>query len=397
MYPKKILYISSSTTLVSGASHSLLALVKGVKARGIDPLVVFSSQGTAQKKFEEEGIECVVVPFFHNTYQKKNFAKEIVKSLVNRKAEKRIEALIKDEGVDLVHINGATTYIGARSALATQVPFVIHFREFLEKDLGFKYMKPKEAYSRISSAAAGIAVSKAVDEYVKERFALKKSVVVYNGVDVPSAKRTRSNKSVATTFSIVGRVFPAKGQLDAVKAFAELQNEVDMPLRLQIVGQSVDKDYRGQIQRVIDSFGIEDKVEFFDHTDDLEEIWASTDIGLMCSTNEAFGRVTAEYMANSILVIGANSGGTIDLLQEGRGLLYDPHSIDDLKDNMKRVLYADKDYWNATINKAYDFVRENCSENAYVDNVLEVYERIMPESQVGVCESGSESSQARSR
>ena len=46
---------------------------------------------------------------------------------------------------------------------------------------------------------------------------------------------------------------------------------------------------------------------------------------LMCTSGETYGMVTAEALAAGTPVLGSRSGGTIDLLGNGRyGYLYEP-------------------------------------------------------------------------
>lgn len=46
------------------------------------------------------------------------------------------------------------------------------------------------------------------------------------------------------------------------------------------------------------------------------------DVELVCSRSEAFGRVTIESMMSSNPVIGANTGGTKELIIEGLTVIY---------------------------------------------------------------------------
>ena len=62
----------------------------------------------------------------------------------------------------------------------------------------------------------------------------------------------------------------------------------------------------------------------------------------MCSRAEAFGRVTCEYMAAHLPVIGAASGGTVDIIADGEtGFLYKPGVPEKLAEKMQ-ILIEDK-------------------------------------------------------
>jgi glycosyltransferase involved in cell wall biosynthesis len=64
----------------------------------------------------------------------------------------------------------------------------------------------------------------------------------------------------------------------------------------------------------------------------------SSDIVLVCSRSEAFGRVTIEGMFSGRPVIGARSAATAELIKDGvNGLLYDPGNPGDLAEKIKRL------------------------------------------------------------
>ncbi len=64
----------------------------------------------------------------------------------------------------------------------------------------------------------------------------------------------------------------------------------------------------------------------------------------MCSQSEAFGRVTVEAMMSGCLVIGANSGGTMELVSDNEtGLLYTSGDYSDLAAKIRLALkYPDR-------------------------------------------------------
>ena len=66
------------------------------------------------------------------------------------------------------------------------------------------------------------------------------------------------------------------------------------------------------------------EVSLLGYVTDQFEVYQRADAVLMCSPNESMGRVTAEAMAAARPVIGYNSDGTAELIEdEHNGLLYD--------------------------------------------------------------------------
>jgi glycosyltransferase involved in cell wall biosynthesis len=73
-------------------------------------------------------------------------------------------------------------------------------------------------------------------------------------------------------------------------------------------------------------------------TDDPYSYFASSDVALMCSGCEAFGRVTVEAMKFGKPVIGSRAGGTRELIRDGwNGLLYEPGNPEDLAAKISRL------------------------------------------------------------
>ena len=103
-----------------------------------------------------------------------------------------------------------------------------------------------------------------------------------------------------------------KGQMEAVKALNVLACK-GIKLKLLLVGYGID-DYYNDIKNYVKQHRLEEYVRFIQYTDDLRSLRESADIGLICSVKEAFGRVTVENFFSQILCIGANTGGTAELI-----------------------------------------------------------------------------------
>ena len=68
-------------------------------------------------------------------------------------------------------------------------------------------------------------------------------------------------------------------------------------------------------------------------------VLAQADAFLLCSRNEAFGRVTAEAMFSAKAIIATNTGETPRLVEdETSGLLYEPGQIDRLMIQIRRLM-----------------------------------------------------------
>ena len=76
---------------------------------------------------------------------------------------------------------------------------------------------------------------------------------------------------------------------------------------------------------------LETYISFLGYQDDIYSILQNMNIGLMCSRDEAFGRVTIEYMQNRLPVIASNAGANPELIQANKnGFLYEIYNPDDL-------------------------------------------------------------------
>jgi glycosyltransferase involved in cell wall biosynthesis len=72
---------------------------------------------------------------------------------------------------------------------------------------------------------------------------------------------------------------------------------------------------------------------------DLATAYAGADVFVFPSDTETFGQVVQEAMASGLAVVGARSGGTLDLVHEGvTGYLFEPHVASDLRAQLRRLL-----------------------------------------------------------
>ncbi len=67
------------------------------------------------------------------------------------------------------------------------------------------------------------------------------------------------------------------------------------------------------------------------HLKEVNPILNTMNLGLMCSRDEAFGRVTIKYMLNCLPVIASQSGANEELVKDGfNGTLYNLSAAEEL-------------------------------------------------------------------
>ncbi|MBX0327069.1 glycosyltransferase family 1 protein [Oscillochloris sp. ZM17-4] len=107
--------------------------------------------------------------------------------------------------------------------------------------------------------------------------------------------------------------------------------------RLVLVG---DGPYRAELQRRCQGL----PVHFTGYLkgQDLAAAYASSDAFVFPSDTDTFGQVVQEAMASGLPVVGARSGGTLDLVREGRtGHLFAPGVASDLRSRLHDLVRDD--------------------------------------------------------
>lgn len=184
-------------------------------------------------------------------------------------------------------------------------------------------------------------VSETLKEKIQEMFPEVQPEIISMGVDtskfgrkyfVPNYFEQNGKKVVL----FVGRLVEIKG----VSYLIDAMKEVDG--LLVIVG---DGPIRSELQKQAESLG--DKVVFLGSKshDELKSVYASSD--LFCAPSvttakgekEGLGLVILEAMASGLPVVGSNSGGIAQLIQDGvNGLLCEEKSSHELAKNINLLL-----------------------------------------------------------
>lgn len=341
-----ILFVASDNSRTSGAFLCMAKLVSILQEKyGHNVLVVLPYKGTGTAVLDEQGVQYVLIRSYdwtvdiHEKGKIKSKLKHTIKVLLNQRAISKICNLIRNKNIDLVHINTSWSYVGAKAALKTNTPFIWHIREFLEEDQKREIWNKRKGYILMSKATRLLAVSKSIQKKYAQYIPENKLSVIYEGIDpIPyiSLDHIILNQPKIQIL-IVGRVCEKKGQMNAVQACIDIHNSKYSNISLTIVGADTNPEAL-RIKEYVVTSKATDYITFEGSKKDTGTYYKTADITLMCSTSEAFGRVTVEAMMAGSLLIGTRSAGTSELIRHGEnGLLY---TVDDVKDLEYKICYA---------------------------------------------------------
>jgi len=258
----------------------------------------------------------------------------------------RLARYVRRHKIDVIHTSDRPRDAAAAVVLArlTGAKSVIHahvaFGDWMSRLL--KWSMPR--------ADAMIAIS----EFVKGSLAASghssaTTYVVLNAIDAcswhPREGRSSGREEVGAdddtpVVITVCRLFPGKGPGELIRALAAVRR--DHPTtRLLVVGEDVTPagTYARELALLARELGVAEAVTFTGRRPDVPMLMAASDLFAMPSLEEPFGLVYLEAMAMELPVVSLDSGGTPEVVEDGRsGLLSRPGDTRALVANISALL-----------------------------------------------------------
>ena len=344
----KILAVTLYGSLKGGANRSFFMVVNELKIKYGHDVVVAAGDGVLREKCAEKNIRFQAVKFPKIitvfTGGIKDVAKKAIVALKSFHLYLKVLLSInkyRKEKFDLVYINGTESVFGWYIAKLLKIPFVWHIRGLLRKGDCFVSGQTKKLNDKNGKL---IVISNAMLKSIPELFAVDKSqvVLVHNGIDWEDNNLISSQKRENGIHCVIcGRIMRVKGHMEAVEALNILKNNGINNVYIHVAGDICEgnSEYLELVKSKIDEYQLNDRVIFEGQVEDMFSFRQNMNIELMCSECEPFGRVTLEGMHSGLVVIGANTGGTIDIIQDGvNGLLYEQGNAQDLAQKIMTVI-----------------------------------------------------------
>ncbi len=251
---------------------------------------------------------------------------------------RRVARIVAQEGIQLVDVHLSrdlwTVIPAVRLASGVKVILVKHVGSRVAKT-DFMHRWLYDGVDRV------LAVSQAIRRNVIETCALpeKKVLTVHWGLELEKfvphpyaghqVRREYNLTPKVPVVGMVGRLTPRKGHREFLFAARAVSQEMPQ-VRFLVVGRHSrgEADFEQHIRELCVQLGLENRVIFTGHREDIPQVMAAMDLLAVPSYWEAFGWVTIEAMAMARPVVAVNGGGIPDIVvSERTGLLVPPRDV----------------------------------------------------------------------
>lgn len=373
------------TSVVSGAEISLLLTAKNLTEA---KPVLFAPEGELLERARAADIETVALPSYRARLSKNPLV--LLRGMAGMlRAGYRFARAVRRYQPDLIHANSLRAGImAALFAWMHKRPLVWHVRDnppggFVGRMIQFVSRKTVHAMIGISQAV--------LNAFPSERLG-KRLYLVHNGVELREMgeaerrwHRAAIRKQLETpedgsVLAIIGQIAPWKRQEDALRASAQLFAG-GHDVYLWVIGEAKFRqeniDYEKRLRRLAKELGIDERVRFTGFRKDVMEVCCASDLLLLCSENEPFGRVLIEAMSQEVPVIASNGGGVPEIVVHGEnGFLYETGDVNALA-QCAAVLLDDPYARKAMGQAAAERVRAHFTIERTVNKVEGIYRSVL--------------------
>ncbi|MGD7037388.1 HAD-IA family hydrolase [Methylotuvimicrobium buryatense] len=346
-----------------GAPLIMYEIAKGLKKQGnIEPIVLSPSDGNLREAYETEGIEVEVL----DTNIMTLFSAKNERSY--QEALTTVNRHIGRLNVNVVIANTILCHWAIESAYALGLPsnWVIHESEPPFEHLR-EHSKLVESHGKkaINYPYRVIFVANATKALFQPYNRRNNFMTIYNGFDSERMKvnmtkdareAARSELNIEDKFVFIcpGIVSKRKAQIDALKAYEKLPDDIKKKTVILIVGDR-ESHYSKQLHKYHQSMpkAYLNNIKVIKETKDIGKYYNASDAFLFTSHLESFPKVIQEAMYLGLPIVSTNTYGIAEQVHHNSSaLLFDVGNLTSLANNIVQIV-------NNTA------LREKLKENAY--------------------------------
>jgi len=261
---------------------------------------------------------------------------------------KKLASIIDSENVKIIHMHWTKDipFVVLAKLLSKSKPKIVQTRNMtmtrFKNDFYHRLM-----YNNIDlMLPVTYQVKEQLETFIPEAIR-PKIEVLYMGSDKP---QMLNDKEVYTlkheldfsdgSFNIgmVGRINEAKGQHLLIKAIDVLMKK-GLNVHAYFVGHAMKESYLNELKKDTQEKGLEEHIHFLGFMKNPHHFYQVCDAVVLGSKRETFGLVLIEAMQVGTAVIGSNSGGVVEIIEEGQtGLLFEAQNYESLASAIERLV-----------------------------------------------------------
>lgn len=333
-----------------GGQRQVLALTKGLRELGDEPLVVAPAHTPLADKAHEAGLATAATSMRNDW---------------DIRSSKRIRSLIQTWRPHFVHAHDARSHAVALLALTgSKTPLIVTRRgTFRPKSIRLKYGHRVRRFIAVSNAVKEVMTEAGIEEQRIE--------VVNSGFSIPEIETPRDWRQElgwpedSILVGVVGALTPEKGHHRIPHIIELLPDEAVRRTRLIFMGgDRVERTSIGGIETYYAGF-----------VDDIYTAMAGLDILWHPSSTEGLGSATIEALALGVPPIAFAVGGHPEIIEHGKHGFVAP--LGDVEAFARYHLQLLNDRSREQIAAAGPARAEDFSVSKMIHNTVKVYERIL--------------------
>lgn len=380
----KVLYILSGTTIYGGATKAFLNLLSGLYEAGITPMLLCPDKNGIYNDLVNRGLDVVVSDVRFATWPSRQGLRNLLLFMprllyrisLNIIAYYRLLRYAKCKRPDIIHTNVSVVDLGYRVARRLGIPHVWHVREYGDFDFGFDFAPSYAAFLKRLNSEGNYCI--AITEGIKEHHNLndEKCEVIYDGV--LSERDCQYIPQKNSYFLFAGRLEEAKGIELCLRSYVQYWQESKTMTELWIAGDAIDSGYYSFLRRIVGDA----PVRFLGMRRDIYSLMSRAKALIVSSRHEGFGFITAEAMFNGCLVIGRNTSGTKEQMDNGfrmtgKEIALRFNTKDELVSMLKQADEMEMSDYVEIVKRAQNVASELYSIERHNKKVVALYQRIL--------------------
>lgn len=342
----KVLYFSSATHVQGGAVQLMFRTARGLKRQGGVPIVVLPRGEGIAGWYAKEGISVHIIPFIemHRRWSPTYLAGYLLSTI---RLIARLVALIKEQRIDIVHVNEISYFPGLIAGKIGGARTICHVRVILTRPACVR-----RAGSWIARRFSDqiLCESEAVRTWmfpgkggnVRTLYPPGPDMEWFDPLAVQSKDEIRSELGIDSAVFLVGQVskFTAnKNQMALVRAAEYIKERYsDLQIAYLLVGGKVagHEDYLHQVVRRIRESDLSNQFCLAGLRSDIPRMIAACDVIVHLPTHEdPLPGVVMEAMAMEKPLVAFASGGIPEQFENGRsGILLQKNDIEKLAETL---------------------------------------------------------------